>query len=480
MTSGPLLAAFVAYFVVVVVVGVFAGRRVPGHGEEYFLAGRRVPGWLVAFAAAAAGESGWVMLGLVGAGYTGGVSALWLIPGCVAGYAFNIFVLGPALQKFAQTHQAVTIPEVLAVGTGARRGPVRSLAAVIVLLMLGAYVAAQFNAAGKAFEAFLGLPYATGVMIGAGLVVAYTIAGGQRAVAWTHLLQASMMVGALVVVPLAGLAAAGGPGALAGMLRAADPSLLSLWGGAHGWGALGLVLGWSGVGLGYPGQPHVLTQYMTGRSARDVRSGWWISIGWAICVFGGATLAGLVVRGWIGFVADPESGLPLLAVRLLPAWGQGLVLAAILAAICSTADSQMLAVTAALGVDLLHMEQAGVLTSWRQRTSARSLFALVGLGALALALSRNRVIFSFVLYAWGVLGAGLGPSLIVVVRGRVLSPARCVAVMLIGSMVAVVWRAVPVLHARVYELVPAFLLGLAAAWALSRRAPPDESTPRSG
>lgn len=470
MSTAESVIAFVLYFAAVVALGLRVGRGVTTCREDYFVARRAMPGWLVAFAAAAAGESGWVMMGLVGAGYNDGVSCFWLIPGCIIGYAFNILALGPALQAQAASTGAVTVAEVIGAGTGARNGAARRVAAAIIVVFLGCYIAAQFTAGGKAFSSFLGLDYGAGTALAAAIVVAYTVLGGQKSIAWTHLVQASMMVLTLLVVPIAGLIAVGGLSALLQGLRASDPALLSAWRGSTGWAAVGLVLGWSGVGFGYPGQPHVLMQYLSGRSKEDVRSGWLVSIAWGTLVFAGAILAGMVARGWIRQLSDPEHGLPALAERLLPAWGQGLVLAAILAAICSTADSQILAVTAALGVDVLGLERIESVESWRRKVSTRVLFVLVAVAALLFAMTEARVIFTFVLYAWGVLGAGLGPVIIAVAFGRQLSSRGAVAAMLSGAGIAVIWQSVPTLKGLIYELVPAFLVGLAVTWALSRAA----------
>lgn len=284
------------------------------------------------------------------------------------------------------------------------------------------------------------------------------------------------MVLALVVVPIVGVFMCGGPSSLFTTLRSVDPSLLSLWHRASGWSTIGLVLGWAGVGLGYPGQPHVVMQYLAGKSRRDVRSGWFISITWAVLVFAGAIAAGMVARAWIGDMSDPERGLPTLAARMFPSWAQGLVLAAILAAICSTADSQLLAVTAALGVDLLGIRRNEEIEQWRGRLSARLILVAVGVATAAFALTQMRVIFTFVLYAWGVLGAGIGPVLIAVSMGRKMTGARASVAMVIGGGTAILWQAIPALKGFVYELVPAFLLGLTVTWLLSKRARPQELT----
>jgi sodium/proline symporter len=185
----------------------------------------------------------------------------------------------------------------------------------------------------------------------------------------------------------------------------------------------------------------------------------------------------MVARSWIGEMADPEQGLPALAERMLPAWGQGFVLAAIIAAVCSTADSQILAVTAAVGEDVLGLNGLASGTPgqssgarWRRLLSTRVVFLFVCFCALIFALTKVRVVFTFVLYAWGVLGAGLGPVVIAVAFGRYISPWRAVLAMLVGAGTLVVWQSVPILSGNLYELVPAFCLGMATTWLLSRKA----------
>ena len=469
-----LLVTFIGYLLLLVVVGTLTGRRVAGQTEEFYLAGRRLPGWLVAFSAGAAGESGWVMMGLVGAGYSAGFGPFWILPGCVLGFVFNIVWLGPRLRAAAAETGALTVPGLISRRATSWQPVVRVLTALIIIVFLGAYVAAQFNAAGKAFEATLDLPYGAGATLGAFIVIAYGVLGGQRSIAWTHLLQAALMVIVLVVVPLLGLVAAGGVGGLVRGLQAADPDLLGPFGPEMGWAAVGLVLGWSGIGLGYPGQPHIVVHYMSGESGDRMRRAWTITLVWTSLVFAGAILSGIVVRGWIGDIPDKEFALPILGEHLFAPWMQGLVLAAILSAIASTADSQMHAVSAAIGIDLLGREGRRDISGWKKGLGGRIAFVAVGLAALGIALTENREVFDFVLFGWGVLGAGLGPILIALAWGRRVTGAGAVGTVLVGAVIAVHWRTVPALKGMLYELVPAFAVGLLAAFLLTSPAEPPE------
>ncbi|MCA9773887.1 MAG: hypothetical protein KC466_15825, partial [Myxococcales bacterium] len=233
MDSGAraLLLAVAVYTVATVVVGLWRSRETRDEGEDFYLAGRGLGAWLIALSGAASGESGWVLLGLVGAAYTGGVGALWVIPGMLAGYAFNWFVLAPRLRAASIESGALTIPSVLAARHPESAGAIRAAGTTVLLLFVTAYVAAQFTAVGKSLEAMFGLPYVAGVFAGLAVVFAYVISGGFRASVWTDVVQALFMVVALVGMPIVAASRLGGAGL--GDLGGID-GMLDPLGGTHG------------------------------------------------------------------------------------------------------------------------------------------------------------------------------------------------------------------------------------------------------
>ena len=481
-SSALVISSFVLYSLVIIGVGLWSGRRRKETADDFVLANRELGPWAASLSASASSESGWVMLGLVGVAFTGGFSAFWIVPGIALGYIFNWFVLAERLRVATKETGAVTLTQFINHRFGHHSRALRVVSVIIIVVSMLAYVAAQMNAAGKAFDALFELPYWLGVLAGAAIIMAYTITGGFRAIAWTDILQAGFMFVALVVMPFLMLASAGGYANVVETLAADSPALLTWSGGNSGMALLGFVLGSLGIGLGYPGQPHVLARFMASRSADTVRRAGAISLVWMVVVYVGAIFFGMFARAYFGDLADPEQALPLACGELLPPVMAGFVVAAIVAAICSTADSQLMVVTAALSRDVFGKKPGdgsttdGMWFLWLDR----GMLIILGLVAVFLAITDNRVIFEFVLYAWAALGAAFGPVVILGLLWKKASKAGALAGMIVGLLVTVVWRNVPMLKSAVYELVPAFGLSLLAVviFSLLSPEPSGESRPK--
>lgn len=277
------------------------------------------------------------------------------------------------------------------------------------------------------------------------------------------------MVISLILVPVLAVVEIGGIAPLFSHLRAMEPNLLSLTAGNTGFALLGFVASWAGIGLAYPGQPHVLTRFMATRNDAELKKGGVVAFIWSNFVFIGAIMTGLGAKVIYGTLIDPEQSLPLLTSELLPPVFGGLVLAAIMSAIWSTADSQLLVMASSVTRDiprLFHKSDAGHLSDEQviardQRFNRIAVAVLLGLAVMS-ALYENRVIFTFVLYAWSVLGAAFGPPIILGLSWRRTTSAGALSGLITGSIVTVVWKNVDVLSSTIYELVPAFVLSFVA------------------
>lgn len=464
--STLILISFIVYSLFIIGVGLYSTRRRKKTVADYVLANRELGPWVSAFSASASAESGWVMLGLVGVAFTEGLAAFWIMPGIAAGYLFNWFILAERLRKSTADTGAVTLPQFILHRFGRDSSALRVVSIVIITAAMLGYVAAQMNAAGKAFDAVFELPYWLGVVAGAFIILAYTVTGGFRAVAWTDLIQASFMVVALIGMPILMLADVGGYSTAMYTLAAQNPQLLTFSAGNVGWVLLGFVVGYVGIGLGYPGQPHVLARFMAAKDTKTVREGGFIAFGWFFLVYLGAIFFGLFARAYFGNLADPEQALPLATTELLPSVIAGFVIAAIVAAICSTADSQLIVVSSTFSRDVFRRDKGKAEHSpaemRRYQLWDSGTLLVLGLISVFFALTKNRVIFEFVLYAWAVLGACFGPVVILGLLWKRANKAGALAGMITGLIVVLVWRNVTVLKSAVYELVPAFFLALLA------------------
>ena len=456
-----LIVSVVLYTAIIIGVGVWRTGFGQNGCEEYYAGGRSLGAWFAAFSGAASSESGWVLLGLVGTAYSSGFSTLWLIPGCFAGYLFNWFAVAPRLRRASLEHGMVTVPHILAVRGSERSKFVRLVAGMIVLVFMTIYVAAQFNAVGKSLNAMFEVPYEWGVGCGVVIVFAYLISGGFHASVWTDMLQASLMIVVLVIFPITAIATMG-PVQIENLKNATG--LFDITSQHTGFALAGFIIGWVGVGLAYPGQPQVLARFIAARDDRQIRRAGVIATVWSMLVFVGAIASGIAIRAWMPALDDAEQALPTFAVEYLSAPIAGLILAAVLAAICSTADSQLLVASASMDMDLLEKGERTEDSGKRRgtRTGLRSRIILVVLGSVAgiVAATENRIIFDFILYAWAALGASIGSAIIARLFWKRASPTGLVMGMVAGVGTVVLWKNVLGFSDYVYELVPAFALSL--------------------
>lgn len=472
MSADAMILVIVAIYMTVLLGIGWAASRLTRTQEGFYLAERSLGSWVTAISSTASSESGWVVLGVVGMVFTEGVTALWLAPGCLMGYAINLYWLAPRLRRESARTGALTIPDLLAARFDGRGHLIRLIGVVIIFLSLAGYVAAQMTATGKAMQAILGVTFEQGILIGGVVIVIYTFLGGFLAVSWTDFVQGLIMVFALVLMPALAVAAVGGYGPLLHQLAAVDPGLVSIAGNRTGFALVGFLVGLLGIGLGYPGQPHVLTRYMAAANDEKIRQSQVIAMVWGVLVFYGAGMLGLAGRILMPALAqegsDPEQLFPLLSRQMLHPLLAGVMLAAILSAIMSTVSSQLLVAASAISRDLFEKVFGFARTARASVWAGRIAVLVLGVSAVLVALQEVRVVFWFVLFAWSGLGAAFGPVLLLELTTSCLTRRGAVAGMLTGFLVTVIWKLSGLSDTVIYELVPAFFLAGAAAWIVSR------------
>ena len=470
------LAAFVAYLLVVVGIGVFSARFSSAGLSEFFLGGRKVNRLVVALSAVVSGRSSWLLLGVTGMAFTMGASALWAVAGYTAVEALLFLFYAPRLRRFSERFDVITLPDFFAERFGDDRA-LRVVLAAVILVFMVAYVAAQFVGGGKAIGASFGLAPATGIALTAGIVLAYTVLGGFMAVSLTDTVQAFFMLFALLVLPWLAIADFGGWGDVVARLRALDPGLPSPFALSVGAG-----LGFVGIGLGSPGNPHILVRYMSIADPRQLRFAAVVGTLWNVLMGAGAVLIGMVGRAFITTVdqlpqADPENLFPILAQQHLHPALFGMVVAAIFAAIMSTADSQLLVAASTVVRDVYEkaIRRGAPLPQRRLVVLSRLVVVALVLMALVLGWLADELVFWLVLFAWAGLGAALGPTSILALFWRRTTRAGVFAGLLAGTLTTFVWYFTPALKSALYELIPAFAAGLVATIAVSllTSPPPD-------
>ena len=460
----PILAGFIGYLLVVVIVG-FITFRMTKTLADFLLAGRRLGAWVVAFSERASGESAWLLIGLPGLALVSGFSAIWSAIGCAVGIFASWTLVARRLRVQTEKLGALTLPDYFEARFKDASHLLRIVSMAVIVFFFTFYVSAQFLAAGKVLNATFGLAPIHGMLIGAVIIIFYTIMGGFFAVAWTDLVQGILMAGALIVLPLAAWIELGGIAGVTERIGDIDPNLLLATGGQTGRPLImGLIVGSLGIGLGYVGQPHLLTRFMAIRSPHDIRKGTMIAMSWVVVAFWGAVLVGIAGLAHFGAdgLADPEHVMPQMATLFLPAGIAGIVISAAIAAMMSTADSQLLVATSALSEDIYHQLINRDAPQSRLLAISRIGTVLIGVIAFVLALGAKERVFWFVLYAWSGLGAAFGPGMVLSLWWKRTTKWGVFWGMVVGSVTTVIWHNVPVLKDFVYELVPAFMLALVA------------------
>jgi len=466
------LATFVFYLVLLIVIGRLSERKHAKSYADFVSADKQLGSLVSAISAAASAESVWVMLGLSGLGYWKGIAALWASVGCVGGFVFNAFFVNVQLRRDSGRLGSVTVSDYVEQRLGDHSGMLRIVSAVIITVFMLAYVVAQFTGAGKLFQGMelVGpeTPYWLGVAIGAGIISLYIVLGGYAAVCWTDTVQGILMFLVMLVLPALAVVKAGGP---SGVAAALEPlGLMSVAGpGVAGWAAVGFVVGQAGIAIGYPGMPHMIIRYMTVRDERAARQAAWIAVGWSSVVLIGSTVLGMGVRAlWPDLAQAKEDAerlvLPTFCREFLPPLLTGVVLSAVTAAIMSTADSQLMyAATSFLNDFWLKLGKAKEVATAKLILWTRVILFAMTLLAMVVALAEARFIYTFVLFAWGALGAAFTPIILLSLYWRGLTRWGALASLVVGPLTIVVWHYVPALTAAVYGLIPAFGLSFVAA-----------------
>ena len=466
------LIGFIFYLVVILVVG-FITYHINKSHKDFFIAGRKLNPWVVAFSERASGESAWLLLGLPGAAFASGLLEFWTALGCVSGIIFYWFFIARALREETERMGAITLPTFLAASFHKGQAAIRVLATFIIIFFFIFYLSAQFNGAGKILNVTFGLDQNTGMIIGALVIIFYTMMGGFFAVAWTDMVQGIIMIGTLVVLPLVGLAELKeiheGSTPLSQLTVSGGHALLSWTGDKSGWAAAALITSGLSWALGYMGQPHLLTRFMAIRSPKQIKVSRRIAIAWVIPAFSGALILGIVGAGLYeqGMFDDVEKVMPHLANELLPAWLAGIFVSGAIAAMMSTADSQLLVISSSIIEDLFHRTLGREVGDRKLLKGSRWITIAVGLIGFLIAMTSDKLIFSMVSYAWAGLGSSFGPLILLKLTWKKVTWQGTIAGLVTGFVSTVVWSELSALDAIISVRFVSWVLAFLAVWLVS-------------
>ncbi len=498
---GWILAAFGVYLFGMILIGAKYAKETK-NTEDYFLGGRGLNGWVAALSAQASDMSGWLLMGLPGAIYASGFGESWIAVGLFVGTVLNWLVISSRLRRYTiAANNALTLPAYFENRFEDKSKTLLFISSVFIVIFFLVYTASALAAGGKLFTVVFGLDYRIALTVGAAVILAYTFLGGFMAVCVTDFIQGLLMLAGLFLVPLIALfiispsnlftligdsQVAGGTSSYMNIMHSGGSQLSFV--------SIISSLGW---GLGYCGMPHILTRFMAISSEKELNKSKVIGIVWCFISLAMACLVGIIGRAYLlpvvlGSEATGTAENVFIQIILkvftvdfaIPFIG-GIFLCGILAAIMSTADSQLLVTASAVSEDLYK----GIIKPKAEDRTVLSVsrvtVIVIAAVAYVIALNPNNSIMGLVSNAWAGFGATFGPVVVLSLFWRRSNRIGAIAGMLGGGLTVIIWDYIPLMngstlaaHTGLYSLVVGFLAGLIAmlAGSLMTKAPADSIT----
>jgi len=413
--------------------------------------------WVTALSAQASDMSGWLLMGLPGAIYLAGMGQVWIAVGLFIGTVLNWMLVSARLRVYTQKTNAITLPCFFEARFRDPTGLLRIVSAIIILIFFAIYASSGLVATGLLFESTFGVQYHVAVVIGGFIIIAYTFLGGFMAVCWTDLLQGSLMVLAIVVVPVLSYHRAGGIDAISEAMKLKNISPGLLPEATTLPMALCMIVSSMAWGLGYFGQPHILVRFMSIKSVSKLGKSMTIAIIWVLLSLSGAVIVGFIgIAMYDNLSGGQQEKVFIYMIRdLFNPWFGGILLAAIFSAIMSTIDSQLLVSSSALSEDFYCKAIKKQASQKEIVLVGRVCVIIISIIALIMAMDRDNTILGIVSYAWGGFGAAFGPLVLFALFSRKTSWQSALAGMVTGTVVLVLWKQIG-LSDKMYEIVPGF------------------------
>lgn len=480
------LGAFAAYMIIMIIIGVVYSKSTKNN-EDYFLGGRNLGGWTAALSAQASDMSGWLLMGLPGSVYLAGTGEVWIAVGLLIGTILNWYIVSARLRKYTiVAGNSLTIPSFFQNRYRDTKGVIKIVSAIIIAVFFTVYTASAFSSGAKLFATLFSddsnynSVYLIGLGIAALVILIYTFMGGFKAVCTTDFIQGMLMLVAILAVPIVAYALLTFNDGFANTLIAKGVSspenYLNFFKNDDGTSvsAVSIIsnLAW---GLGYFGMPHILIRFMAVKSNSEIKKSRKIAITWVIISLAASCLIGLVARGYLTTQLDAatsETAFIRTIQQLFSGNGivifiGGIFLCGILAAIMSTADSQLLVTASAVSEDMYK----GVIKKDASEKKAlwvgKIAVIIVAVVAFFIALDPNSSIMALVSDAWAGFGSAFGPVVLLALFWKRSNLAGAVSGMAVGALTVIIWDYLPLINGGtiyaatgLYSLIVGFILGL--------------------
>lgn len=465
----PVLISFSLYMVVMLGIGIYFYIKTDDL-SDYVLGGRGLGPVVTALSAGASDMSGWLLLGLPGMMYSQGVVGSWIAVGLTLGAFLNWQYVAKPLRVYTyHLDDAITIPDYFSNRFEDKQNWLRIVTAVVILVFYTLYTSSGLVGGAKLFEATFDMSYSTALLSGSIIIVSYTFLGGYNAVSWTDLIQGILMMLALIITPLVVIFQLGGLSEAVGAVKAIDPQNLDLFRGSSFIGILSL-LAW---GLGYFGQPHILVRFMSIRKSEEMGAAKAVGISWMIISVVGSLMTGFFGLAYVSAngvdLQDSEKIFISLSQLLFNPWIAGFLLAAILAAIMSTIDSQLLVSSSVLTRDIYNVLFRKEASNNELVWVGRATVIIIAVIAWYISTDENSSVLELVSYAWAGFGAAFGPLIILSLYNKNITKHGAIAGMIGGAVTVIVWKQLQGGIFELYEMLPGFIIATICVVIFSRK-----------
>ena len=447
-------ATLIIYKLVLVTIG-WAARKRTKSISEFFLGDKKIGPLITAISYSASNSSAWTLLGVSGIAYKFGLSTLWLVLGVIIGMFFNWLIVAPKIFRMTRSKNIITIPQLLVNDFKEKeKKPILLLSSLIIIFSFTFYIASQFQGAGNAFQNSFNWNIIESIALSAIVIFAYTYMGGYLAVSITDTIQGFLMGFTALTMPLVALIKFGGPEVLLDSIINNSTEFTSLTLGNTGLMAMGLIFGQLGIALGYFGQPHLLSRFMAAKDEASLKRARQYTLIWFIIVFIGMWLLGLIGHFMVNDLNNNENIFFKMSESLFSPIIQGLLMAAVISAIMSTADSQILVCASSISLDV------GLKLSEDPLKQSRLVTGVVIFLSAIIAIFLPEKIFSRVLFAWTAMGSAFGPAIIAKLLGWKVQPKNIFITILSGFVLAIIFFYLPNSIGDWMERVLPFSIGL--------------------
>ncbi|MFA6263273.1 MAG: sodium/proline symporter [Candidatus Babeliales bacterium] len=450
------VVAFGVYFTILGSIGFFAYRK-SLKAADFILGSRSLNYWITALAAHASDMSGWLFMGFPAAVYAHGLIEAWTAIGLVVFMYFNWKFVAPRLRILTERYQSPTISSFFSKHFDDKTGLLRTVTALFCLFFFMFYISANFVVLGHLFESLFSLSYATGIYIGA-FVVFYILLGGYLSIAWVDFFQGLFLLAMIILVPLVAFFHTQGIGQIVSLAHAKGLSLNLL---PHSLShALSIIMLAAGWGLGYFGQPHIVTKFMGIKNVKDMPKAQYVGLSWQTITLGAAICVGLIgIAFFPQGLANNELIFVTMTKALFSPFCAGIILCAIMASAINVIGAQVLASASILAEDFYGTLLKRKSTLAVQIASRVSVVVICVIALSFALINDQKSIYDLVYYAWTGLGCSFGPLMLVSLQTNMKNTRAAIAGVIVGGIVAGVW---PHFNSAIPAMIPGFTASLAS------------------